>query len=517
MSGITAAGFERKTRDQIIASMDAESRVQFGADVDLGPQSPITHDHGIAADELDELWQVAEDVYYSNYIHTAEGVTLDLVAGLGGIARNPAVQSSVELEVFGTATTVVAVGMIAQTATGVQFITTASATIATVAGYQEIASTPVSFTGATVPAIGAQTYDLDVTIDGGGLNQLAFAITVLDTWDTIIAAIEAALQVATGSTETVTIESGRIKITSATTGAASSVLIAAGTAGSGGGDLLAYIDASVSNMTTALITAVAGSAGRADIPARAILTGPGGNVPADTIVQLVSTLSGVDTVNNRVEATGGADIETDASLRSRYLLRGTSGGSSAVAIQTALNELDSVIIATVFENATGAAAGGLPAHSINPVIDGGNLDEILDVLLNVKPAGIESFGVVSGEVVDNQGVTRTFFWDVPTPVDIWVKVDIVSNSLWDSSFEATVKAKVAEILGGTSAGVAYAGKGIGADAKAWQIIANFDDILGMDEVVVLVGLAAPAALDIVAITNAQRARTDDAKIDITVV
>jgi len=517
MSGITAAGFERKTRAQVVASMEANYRTLFGADVDLGPQAALSYILGTSADEMDELWQLAEDVFYNNYIYTAEGVTLDLVAGLGGIARNPAVQSSVELEVFGTAGTAVPVGLIAQTATGVQFITTAAATIAAVAGYQEIASTPVDFNGITVPAIAANTYDLDVTIDGGALNQLAFAIAVTDDWDAIVAVIEAALQVATGSTETVVIEDGRIKITSATTGPASSVLIAAGTAGSGGGDILAYIDASVSNMTTAILTAVVGDDGRADIPARAILTGPDGNVPADTITQLVSTLTGVDSVNNRAEASGGADIETDASLRSRYLLRGTSGGSSAVAIQTALNELDSVITATVFENATGAVVDGLPAHSINAVIDGGNTTEILTVLLNYKPAGIESFGSVSGEIVDNAGQTRTFYWDTPTPVDIWVDVNITSNALWDSSYEDTVKARVAEIVGGTSDGVTYAGKGIGADVRSWQIIANFDDILGIDSVVVEVGLAAFPALDIVAIDNDERARTDDAKIVITVV
>ena len=127
------------------------------------------------------------------------------------------------------------------------------------AGLQEISSTPTSFVGATVPAIAAATYDLDIDIDGLGVQQVGVAILITDDWDTIAAAIQAALRVLTGSTETVQIISGRIRVTSATTGAGSTVDIADGTLGSAGGGLLAYIDASVANMTTTIETAQDGS------------------------------------------------------------------------------------------------------------------------------------------------------------------------------------------------------------------------------------------------------------------
>jgi len=126
-------------------------------------------------------------------------------------------------------------------------------------GYQEISSTPTTFVGATVPAIASATYDLDVTIDGGGLNQLAVAILVTDDWDTIAAAIQSALQTATGNADLAVIIGGKMLVTSNSIGATSTVLIAAGTAGSGGGDLLAYIDASVANMTVTIEAAVPGS------------------------------------------------------------------------------------------------------------------------------------------------------------------------------------------------------------------------------------------------------------------
>lgn len=125
-------------------------------------------------------------------------------------------------------------------------------------GYQEISSTTLAFVGETVPGVVAATYDLDVTIDGGALGQLTVNLVATDDWFTIVDKIQTALQTDTGSTETVVITTaGRIRVTSATTGGSSSVLIAAGTAGSGGGDLLAYID-TLTNMTTTIESAVAG-------------------------------------------------------------------------------------------------------------------------------------------------------------------------------------------------------------------------------------------------------------------
>jgi len=126
-------------------------------------------------------------------------------------------------------------------------------------GYQEVSSTPTEFVGATVPAIADATYDLDIDIDGGGINQLAFALVNTDDWDAVAAAIQAALQTATGNPDTVVISGGKILVTSQSTGSGSTVAVTAGTAGSGGGDLLDYIDNNVANMTTTIETAVPGS------------------------------------------------------------------------------------------------------------------------------------------------------------------------------------------------------------------------------------------------------------------
>lgn len=127
-------------------------------------------------------------------------------------------------------------------------------------GYQEISSSPTKFVGDTVPAITTGTYSLDITIDGGSLNQLnALSIADTDDWDDIAATIQSDLRSATGSTETVTVTTeGKIKVSSATSGLGSSVVVAEGTGAAADGGLIAAIDG-LTDYSSTIETAVDGA------------------------------------------------------------------------------------------------------------------------------------------------------------------------------------------------------------------------------------------------------------------
>ncbi len=114
----------------------------------------------------------------------------------------------------------------------------------TTAGYQNIKNTGTLgiFGSATVPAIPSETYDIDITVDGT-LHKLAVALLVTDTWAEICTKVQTALRAATSKLETVKIVGSYINIASVTPGATSSILIAAGTTGSSGGDLLTAVNA----------------------------------------------------------------------------------------------------------------------------------------------------------------------------------------------------------------------------------------------------------------------------------
>ena len=77
--GITTAGFVPKTLDVIITEMQNEARLQFGTDVDLTETSPLQKFIEVEAMEVARLWDMAESIYYSGFLETAEGASLDIV------------------------------------------------------------------------------------------------------------------------------------------------------------------------------------------------------------------------------------------------------------------------------------------------------------------------------------------------------------------------------------------------------------------------------------------------------
>ena len=99
--------------------------------------------------------------------------------------------------------------------------------------------------GATVPAIATFTYDLDVTFDVGGLQQLVVPVAVADDYDTIAATINGLL-----TNGTCAFVAGSFTCFSATPGE-SSALVAVGTAGTGtGGEFFVAVDAAAGGATT---------------------------------------------------------------------------------------------------------------------------------------------------------------------------------------------------------------------------------------------------------------------------
>lgn len=97
-----------------------------------------------------------------------------------------------------------------------------------------------SLLGTQVTAAAANTYDFDVTIDGGGLQQLSVVLAGGETYSAIAALMDA---VVVGGTVAYNDPAFAFRVTSSTLGTGSAATIAPGTAGSGGGDLFAALDA----------------------------------------------------------------------------------------------------------------------------------------------------------------------------------------------------------------------------------------------------------------------------------
>lgn len=79
-----------------------------------------------------------------------------------------------------------------------------------------------------------------------------------------------------------------------------------------------------------IVAAVVGVGGTVAVDVKAVAAGSEGSVPANSVVILDSTVSGVESVTNPGAMTGGADVETDDALRQRILrkLAGSAGGGN---------------------------------------------------------------------------------------------------------------------------------------------------------------------------------------------
>jgi len=128
-------------------------------------------------------------------------------------------------------------------------------------GYADIYSSgPVAaFIGATLCGLAAtQDYSLKATINGTLRVVDSIDIKPSDDWDGIAGRIQTSLRTHSGALETVVISGGKIKVTSATTGLASTVSLADGTTLT---PLIAAIEALSGYSAVTIDAAVAGTAG----------------------------------------------------------------------------------------------------------------------------------------------------------------------------------------------------------------------------------------------------------------
>ena len=165
--------------------------------------------------------------------------------------------------------------------------------------------------------------------------------------------------------------------------------------------------------------------GSVTLPASAVIPGPDGNTPENTITNITNPKSGIYEVTNQKRFEGGRNTETDAEFRERYYISvDFAGGVNIDAIVAEVYEsVEAVIAVSGEENDTDyVSASGLPPHSIEIVAYGGLDEEIAQAIYRRKAAGIESFGNTMIPVITASGATKEIYFSRPAPVNVWVKV-----------------------------------------------------------------------------------------------
>lgn len=378
--GLTENGLVIKSLDDI--KTDAETRLKeaFG-EINTDAASVFGQLIGVLSEVASEVWQELENVYQNQYPSGANGISLDNAVAYNAITRLEATRSLVDVVLFGTQGTLVETGTRVSTAeTNNVFFTTSDVTIdAAFVVESEV----------TVDTV-ANTFSYTVTINGTPYTYISDSDA---TEDEITAGLESAINASSDVVATDN-QDGTVKVVS------------------------------VDSKTTFSIVAGANlSLSRIGTPSESQSFEKGEiSAPAGTITIIDTPVSGLDEVNNLLDATIGIPIETDQGLRNRRLNSLSVPGASTLdaMFSNILNNVPDVTDVTVTDDDV--------AHTISVIVSGGTDLDVAEEIFRVKPAGIELLGTTSVPIVDSQGNTQTIKFTRPTDKYAHVKVDLTLST-----------------------------------------------------------------------------------------
>lgn len=259
--------------------------------------------------------------------------------------------------------------------------------------------------------------------------------------------------------------------------------------------------------------------GATDATIRAVVPGIEGNVPANTIAEIVNPVTGVTSVNNPSAVKGGREEEVDYELRDRYDSSLALGGASTVdSVRAALLQMEGVKTALVIENDTMLEdADGRPPKSISAYVDGGDPALVAKLILQTKAGGIRAAGSMELDVQDDAGTMHTIGYTPAEPVYVWVLVTLTTNAYLPAGGDNLVRTEIIKYIGGTDAGmVEYSGLGMGRTVVHAKCIEAAFNIQGVADVSVELSTdGAVFSMANIPITYSQVAKTDHIKVAVS--
>jgi len=287
--GITQTGFVKKNFITILNDKLEKAKLYFGQSIDLRPTSTIYKFMQLQAFEEANLWDMAEQFWYSMFISTASGVALELIGEDRGLRKQDPTKAIGTVEFTGNNYANIPIGTIVTTFNLEQGVIRFKTTVQRYIGQvdnevidEDTYGAGPTFTLANVPAnplISVLWWD-DSANGGSG----AF-ITMSETTNPDPGMHEFYVNYTTG------------EITIDTTGS------------DGGLDTDDFLR----------ITYVAAAETTTEIGIECLEYGGKGNVPSNTIVNLETSVSGISALTNPEATSGGNDIESDNSFRRRLL------------------------------------------------------------------------------------------------------------------------------------------------------------------------------------------------------
>ena len=408
--GLTKDGFTRDRLADIKTEYDALVTDALGP-VNTNADSVIGQLEGIWAEGLDNIQEALQDTYDSQYPSTAEGTSLDGAVEFVGLSRIESSATIVTAAAYGTEGTVVPVG--------------------------SIAHSDVTYTS-TSDVVISRANALDVEIEVNTVvNSASYNVYAGGSSSTYVSDISATkteicagLAAAIASTSLLAVETGeKLRVTAA----------------DGESPFALTIDAKLT------IT-------KRGSPIVFVCNKKGATVcPIGALINIDSPLVGWDELYNLKAGATGRDVETDTQMRARHATGVRATGSATVeAIRSRmLQDVDSVTSIKIYENRTSiTSSDGIPAHSFESVIVGGLDSSVANQLWLTKPAGIETHGNVSINVIDGSGDQQVVKFSRPVDKYVWMNVNVDSLNT-EESLPSSASTAIREAV------IAYATANIG--------------------------------------------------------
>lgn len=184
-------------------------------------------------------------------------------------------------------------------------------------------------------------------------------------------------------------------------------------------------DADNKNQWSTLSEVTLDGAGVGTTQAQCVTFGP---ITAEigTLTNIVTPFPGWTSVNNPLAAVAGRNLETDTELRQRRARSTMAPAASPVeSVYANLANIPGVTYVRVRQNNTLTVdANGIPGKSVAAVIVGGDNLEIAYTLLARTGVTASWFGNTSQVLFDEQGESYDVRWTVPTPLPIYVEIEL---------------------------------------------------------------------------------------------
>lgn len=382
--GVTDQGFVLKRMDTILEEIHSDLTEGFGVDTRLSGTSFLDTLVTTFAGQIADLWETAQDSYYAKYPATAMGVNLDNAVQYGGIRRMPNKQTCYPLHCTGDDGAFIREEAIV-----------AANTMPEVRLYSadEFQITRENFNAVCIKvAVVENNAVYSVTING---DQYSYSNTGSSECE-ILEGLKAAIS---NSEYIVELDEKEniLKITDTVKSR---------------GNVLVLSD----NLTTNSVTTIAN-----------FFTQEYGHItlPYGIVTKMVNNITGFTGVTNQLEPTYGRLQESDIELRQSYIAKSALRSNTMIdsIVAELLNNVADVESASGYENDTDYTdERGLPPHSVEIIVEGGDNNKIAEAILRRKAGGIQTHGSVTVNVPGKYGDAIPVHFNRPEYLYAWLKV-----------------------------------------------------------------------------------------------